>query len=41
MTVLASNYGDKNEDLTLLGLKWALTLKWNALTLQIQLGKIK
>jgi hypothetical protein len=40
MTELASNYGDINEDLMLLGLKWALTLKWNALTLQIQLGKL-
>jgi len=30
MRVLASNCGNKYVDLTLLGLKWALTLKWNA-----------
>jgi len=29
MTELASNCGDTHVDLTLLGLKWALTLKWN------------
>jgi len=29
MRVLASNCGDTHVDLMLLGLKWALTLKWN------------
>ena len=29
MTELASNCGDMYVDLTLLGLNWALTLKWN------------
>jgi hypothetical protein len=30
MRVLASSCGDTHVDLTLLGLNWALTLKWNA-----------
>jgi hypothetical protein len=41
MRVLASSCGDTYEDLTLLGLKWALTLKWNAFPSKSSKAKVR
>jgi len=41
MRELASNCGDMYVDLTLLGLNWALTLKWNAFPSKSSKAKVR
>jgi hypothetical protein len=41
MRVLASSCGDMYVDLTLLGLNWALTLKWNAFPSKSSKAKVR
>jgi hypothetical protein len=41
MRVLASSCGDTHVDLTPLGLKWALTLKWNAFPSKSSKAKVR